>query len=162
TSRFFSTLAATPLPSLIRPSRMCSVPMYSWLKRCASWLASCITLRARSVNRSYIVVLHQGRCCSSRASGGLGHFMGPRGFAAVGRGVFGGWVVFVSPLRERLSFVLVLALPFWGGVEQSHLVQAPLGLVAPARVPAEGGHQQQGLHVAPVATHQPPQNLLRL
>jgi hypothetical protein len=29
TSRFFSTFAATPLPSLIRPRRMCSVPMYS-------------------------------------------------------------------------------------------------------------------------------------
>src|SRR5256884_578633 len=41
-------------PSLTRPSRMCSVPVYSWLKRCASWLASCITLRARSVKRSYI------------------------------------------------------------------------------------------------------------
>ena len=53
-SRFLRTLAATPEPSLTRPSRMCSVPMYSWLKRCASWLASCITLRARSVKRSYI------------------------------------------------------------------------------------------------------------
>src|SRR5260370_28938291 len=53
-SRFFKTLAATPVPSLTKPSRICSVPMYSWLKRCASWLASCITLRARSVNRSYI------------------------------------------------------------------------------------------------------------
>src|SRR5476651_193829 len=53
-SRFFKTLAATPVPSLTKPSRMCSVPIYSWLKRCASWLASCITLRARSVNRSYI------------------------------------------------------------------------------------------------------------
>jgi hypothetical protein len=31
--------------------------MYSWLKRCASWFASAITLRARSVNRSNIVVL---------------------------------------------------------------------------------------------------------
>ena len=29
TSRFFNTFAATPLPSLMRPSRMCSVPMYS-------------------------------------------------------------------------------------------------------------------------------------
>ena len=36
TSRFFRTLAATPLPSLIRPSRTCSVPTYSWLKRWAS------------------------------------------------------------------------------------------------------------------------------
>ena len=36
TSRFLSTLAATPLPSLMRPSSTCSVPMYSWLKRCAS------------------------------------------------------------------------------------------------------------------------------
>src|SRR5262245_4706020 len=53
-SRFLRTLAATPEPSLTSPRRMCSVPMYSWLKRCASWLASCITLRARSVNRSYI------------------------------------------------------------------------------------------------------------
>src|ERR1700678_137322 len=54
TSRFFKTLAATPEPSFTSPSRMCSVPMYSWLKRCASWLASCITFRARSVKRSYI------------------------------------------------------------------------------------------------------------
>ncbi len=54
TSRFFSTLAATPLPSLTRPSSTCSVPIYSWLKRWASWLASCITLRARSVKRSYM------------------------------------------------------------------------------------------------------------
>ena len=54
TSRFLSTLAATPVPSLTRPNNMCSVPMYSWLKRCASWLASCMTLRARSVKRSYI------------------------------------------------------------------------------------------------------------
>src|SRR5438874_4459603 len=53
-SRFFRTLAATPEPSLTSPSRICSVPMYSWLSRCASWLASCITLRARSVKRSYI------------------------------------------------------------------------------------------------------------
>src|SRR4051812_21404450 len=53
-SRFLSTLAATPDPSLTRPRRMCSVPMYSWLNRWASWLASCITLRARSVKRSYI------------------------------------------------------------------------------------------------------------
>src|SRR5579884_2440935 len=53
-SRFLRTLAATPEPSLTRPRRMCSVPMYSWLKRWASWLASCITLRARSVKRSYI------------------------------------------------------------------------------------------------------------
>src|SRR5436305_6027617 len=56
TSRFFRTLAATPEPSLTRPRRMCSVPMYSWLNRCASWLASCITFRARSVKRSYISV----------------------------------------------------------------------------------------------------------
>src|SRR3954470_4483938 len=54
TSRFFRTLAATPDPSLTRPRRMCSVPMYSWLKRCASWLASCITFLARSVKRSYM------------------------------------------------------------------------------------------------------------
>ena len=30
------------------------MPMYSWLNRWASWLANCMTLRARSVNRSYI------------------------------------------------------------------------------------------------------------
>ena len=30
------------------------MPTYSWLKRWASWLARCITLRARSVKRSYI------------------------------------------------------------------------------------------------------------
>src|SRR5215211_1669556 len=54
TSRFFSTFAPTPEPSFTSPSRMCSVPMYSWLKRWASWLANCITLRARSVMRSYM------------------------------------------------------------------------------------------------------------
>src|SRR5947209_9399345 len=59
-SRFLRTLAATPVPSLTRPSRMCSVPMYSWLKRWASWLASCITLRARSVKRSYIAWVLSG------------------------------------------------------------------------------------------------------
>ena len=59
-SRFFSTLAATPEPSFTSPSRMCSVPMYSWLNRWASWLASCITLRARSVNRSYIYAVSHG------------------------------------------------------------------------------------------------------
>jgi hypothetical protein len=48
------TFAATPEPSFTSPNRMCSVPMYSWLKRCASWFASCITLRARSVKRSYM------------------------------------------------------------------------------------------------------------
>src|SRR5262245_27108637 len=59
-SRFFRTLAATPLPSLTSPKRMCSVPMYSWLKRWASWLANCITFRARSVNRSYIYAVSHG------------------------------------------------------------------------------------------------------
>ena len=54
TSRFFSTLAPTPEPSFTSPSRMCSVPMYSWLKRCASWFASAMTFRARSVKRSNI------------------------------------------------------------------------------------------------------------
>ncbi len=53
---FLRTLAATPLPSLISPSRTCSVPIYSRLKRCASWLASCMTLQARSVNRSYMAL----------------------------------------------------------------------------------------------------------
>ncbi len=51
---FCRTVAATPLPSLISPRRTCSVPTYSWLNRWASWLASCITLRARSVKRSYM------------------------------------------------------------------------------------------------------------
>src|SRR5947209_1239954 len=60
TSRFLSTLAATPEPSLTSPRRMCSVPTYSWLKRCASWLASCITLRARSVKRSYMAGVSEG------------------------------------------------------------------------------------------------------
>src|SRR5580692_10225945 len=60
-SRFLRTLAATPEPSFTSPSSMCSVPMYSWLNRCASWLASCITLRARSVNRSYIYAVSPQR-----------------------------------------------------------------------------------------------------
>src|SRR5262245_45812783 len=72
TSRFLSTLAATPEPSLTRPSRMCSVPMYSWFSRCASWLASCITFRARSVNRSYILAVSDAILARRDAhSGGL-------------------------------------------------------------------------------------------
>src|ERR1700722_19387332 len=55
TPRLFSTFTPTPDPSFTRLRRMCSVPMYSWLKRCASWLARAKTLRARSVNRSNII-----------------------------------------------------------------------------------------------------------
>ena len=66
TSRFLSTFAATPLPSLTKPRRTCSVPMYSWLNRCASWFASCMTFRARSVNRSYIFFyLDEIECAST-------------------------------------------------------------------------------------------------
>jgi hypothetical protein len=43
---FFRTLAATPLPSWTSPSRMCSVPMYSWLNYSDSWRAKLITLLA--------------------------------------------------------------------------------------------------------------------
>ena len=49
---FFNTLAATPLPSWTSPSRMCSVPMYSWLNFIASWRAKLMTFLARSVKRS--------------------------------------------------------------------------------------------------------------
>src|SRR5262245_56575902 len=49
---FRSTCAATPLPSWTRPSKMCSVPRYSWLNRCASWRARFMTFLARSVKRS--------------------------------------------------------------------------------------------------------------
>src|SRR5579871_5698800 len=66
-SRFLRTLAATPEPSLTRPRRMCSVPTYSWLNRCASWLASCITLRARSVKRSYMGGLLRSDDCPHSA-----------------------------------------------------------------------------------------------
>ena len=47
-----STLAATPVPSPIRPSRICSVPTKLWPSRLASSWASMITLMAFSVNRS--------------------------------------------------------------------------------------------------------------
>ena len=47
-----SALAATPSPSWIRPSRMCSVPMKLWLSWRASSCARTSTRRARSVNRS--------------------------------------------------------------------------------------------------------------
>src|SRR5881296_3295960 len=49
TFRLVSTAAATPSPSRIRPSRMCSVPTYSWCSRAASSRAICRTLRTRSV-----------------------------------------------------------------------------------------------------------------
>src|SRR5271168_2402462 len=68
-SRFLRTLAATPEPSFTRPRRMCSVPIYSWLKRWASWLASCITLRARSVKRSYIPAIYDHPLPRSAVSG---------------------------------------------------------------------------------------------
>ena len=44
-----STAAATPSPSRMRPSRMCSVPTYSWCRRAASSRAICSTFRTRSV-----------------------------------------------------------------------------------------------------------------
>ena len=47
-----SALAATPSPSWISPSRMCSVPMKLWLSRRASSCANTSTRRARSVKRS--------------------------------------------------------------------------------------------------------------
>src|SRR5437879_10335528 len=49
TFRLVSTAAATPSPSRISPSRMCSVPTYSWCSRAASSRAICSTLRTRSV-----------------------------------------------------------------------------------------------------------------
>jgi hypothetical protein len=52
-----STLAATPVPSPIKPSRICSVPTKLWPRRRASSWASMITLMAFSVNRS-----NMGRC----------------------------------------------------------------------------------------------------
>jgi len=45
-------LAATPSPSWISPSRMCSVPMKLWLSRRASSWANTSTRLARSVKRS--------------------------------------------------------------------------------------------------------------
>ena len=48
-------LAATPSPSWMRPSRMCSVPIKLWFRRRASSCANTNTLRARSVKRSNTV-----------------------------------------------------------------------------------------------------------
>jgi hypothetical protein len=45
-------LAATPSPSWMRPTKMCSVPMKLWFRRRASSWASTSTRRARSVKRS--------------------------------------------------------------------------------------------------------------
>ncbi len=55
------------------PRRMCSVAMYSHLNRRASSLASCMTFRARSVKRSYIVryslaIAGVARCSDLRAN----------------------------------------------------------------------------------------------
>ena len=52
TPRASRALAATPSPSRISPSRMCSVPMKAWLRSRASSWASTRTRRARSVKRS--------------------------------------------------------------------------------------------------------------
>ncbi len=49
--------AAMPSPSLSRPSRMCSVPMYPWPSARASSWAKTTTWRAWSVNRSNISAL---------------------------------------------------------------------------------------------------------
>ena len=77
---FLSTLAATPLPSCTRPSRMCSVPMYSWLKRCASWRARPMTFLARSVKRSNMGTSGRPDCVSalSRRPGRTRRFPVPR------------------------------------------------------------------------------------
>src|SRR4051794_605771 len=114
-SRFLSTLAATPDPSLTRPRRMCSVPMYSWLNRWASWLASCITLRARSVKRSYIEAFSDrpAPAAALKTSGRRvercpwdalpGRFAG-RGQAAAG-------AVTCGPAGERLPLIIRTARP---------------------------------------------------
>src|SRR5688572_15112795 len=71
---FFRTLAATPLPSWIKPSRMCSVPMYSWLNFWASCRAKDMTFLARSVKRSNMLYLRARTrgagttCCRSAGS----------------------------------------------------------------------------------------------
>ena len=49
--------------------------MYSWLKRWASWLASCITFRARSVKR----FKHYGHLLTPQGAGGKGVPVGPGG-----------------------------------------------------------------------------------
>src|SRR5918995_1443600 len=49
-----STWSATPSPSRMSPSRMCSVPMWLWLRSRASSWASTPTRLARSVKRSNI------------------------------------------------------------------------------------------------------------
>jgi hypothetical protein len=54
---FFNTLAATPEPSLTNPKQNVLGADILVVERWASWLASCITFRARSVNRSYILVV---------------------------------------------------------------------------------------------------------
>ena len=61
-------LAATPSPSWIRPSRMCSVPMKLWLSWRASSCASTSTRRARSVNRSNNDRASSSAQCTVRSS----------------------------------------------------------------------------------------------
>jgi len=56
--RLSRTLLATPSPSRMIPSRMCSVPTALWFRRFASSCARMITRRARSVKRSNIAI-----CC---------------------------------------------------------------------------------------------------
>src|SRR5262249_37042542 len=104
-SRFLRTLAATPEPSLTRPRRMCSVPMYSWLKRCASWLASCITFRARSVKRSY---MGEASGATGRETRGKKRGAGPAGLAPL-------FVIPPSPGGRRRSALAAVAR---GGADQ--------------------------------------------
>ncbi len=62
--------------------------MYSWLKRWASWLASAITLRARSVNLSNILLHHDADSALSAApdaAGGEWRCQRTAGFRAVAR-----------------------------------------------------------------------------
>src|SRR5437763_8162580 len=105
-SRFFRTLAATPDPSLTNPKRMCSVPMYSWLNRWASWLANCMTFRARSVKRSYIEAFSDRPVpaaalvtAAEGSSGALGIRPTARGPGPVGPGV-GRWSAAATPLHH--------------------------------------------------------------
>ena len=125
---------------------MCSVPMYSWLNRWASWLASCMTFRARSVNRSYMMfsakIPRSGSTdvCSSRGS----------------------WPcsVFASANNSLSSFDF--QFPFAGAFQSHQHVELSCRLVEPAGVPQQRRQHQPGVHVAKVSPQQAFQHVLRL
>src|SRR5256884_6648652 len=60
------SVAATPSPSRIRPSRMCSVPTYSWCRRASSSRASRRDRKSTRLNSSHGYISYAVFCLKKK------------------------------------------------------------------------------------------------